>query len=124
MNFRTPPLGALKAFRSAAHFLSFTLAAEDLNVTQAAVSHQIKSLEGFLGKELFERGNRSLSLTEYGQKYLPYIDQMFAVLQEGTEELMREPGQESLTVTALPSFCARWLVPRLGLFMKAKTRSS
>ena len=119
MNFRTPPLGALKAFRSAAHFLSFTLAAEDLNVTQAAVSHQIKSLEGFLGKELFERGNRSLSLTEYGQKYLPYIDQMFAVLQEGTEELMREPGQESLTVTALPSFCARWLVPRLGLFMKA-----
>ncbi|MEM7194165.1 MAG: transcriptional regulator GcvA [Pseudomonadota bacterium] len=119
MSFRFPPLGALRTFRSAAHWLSFTQAAEELHVTQAAVSHQIKSLEGFLGKPLFVRGNRSLALSEYGESYLPYIDQMFAVLQEGTEQLMKDPGQETLTVTALPSFSTRWLVPRLGLFLKA-----
>jgi len=63
---RLPPLGSLRAFEAAARYLSFTRAAEELHVTQAAVSHQIKSLEEFLGKKLFHRRNRELALTEQG----------------------------------------------------------
>ena len=78
---KLPPLNTLRAFRVAAATLSFTEAAEQLFVTQAAVSHQIKALEEFLGKALFERGNRSLKLTEAGRQYLPYINQMFSILE-------------------------------------------
>lgn len=99
--------------------MSFTQAAEELNVTQAAVSHQIKSLEAFFNKTLFKRGNRSIELTEDGKNLLPYIDQAFSVIQEGMERLRSEGNEKTLTVSLLPSFAARWLVPRLGLFIKA-----
>lgn len=115
---RIPPLGTLRAFRSAAHCLSFTLAAEELNVTQAAISHQIKSLENNLNVALFVRGNRSLSLSEEGTRFLPYIDQMFTLLEQGIKHIQASQGGSTLTVTLLPSFASRWLVPRLGLFLK------
>ena len=119
MQLKTPPLGTLKAFRAAAHSLSFTRAAEELSVTQAAISHQIKSLESFLNISLFVRGNRSLTLSDAGVRFLPYVDQMFTVLDQGLRQLKSHSGESTLTVTLLPSFASRWLVPRLGLFLKA-----
>jgi len=119
MSTRTPPLGALRSFRAAAHCLSFTLAAEELHVTQAAVSHQIKSLEEFLKVSLFVRGNRTLALSESGERFLPYVDQMFNVLDQGLQQVQSGSTENTLTVSLLPSFASRWLVPRLGLFLKA-----
>ncbi|MEE9446383.1 MAG: transcriptional regulator GcvA [Arenicellales bacterium] len=112
-----PSLSTLKVFKAAAHHLSFTLAAEELHVTQAAVSHQIKSLETFLGLPLFVRGNRSLTLSREGHRYLPYIDQVFRVLIEGTQ-LIRQSKNHILSISVLPSFASRWLVPRLGRFTR------
>jgi len=119
MSSRTPPLGALRCFRAAAHCLSFTIAAEELHVTQAAVSHQIKSLETFLNVSLFVRGNRSLALSESGERFIPYVDQMFNVLDQGLAQMVDASTPDTLTVSLLPSFASRWLVPRLGLFLKA-----
>ena len=78
MSRRLPPLNALKAFEAAARHLSFTKAAEELFVTQAAISHQIKTLEDFLGLKLFRRRNRSLLLTEEGQGYYQDIRSIFS----------------------------------------------
>lgn len=119
MSQKLPPLGTLRAFQAAAETLSFTETAKQLFVTQAAISHQIKSLEEFLGKQLFERGNRSLKLTDSGRQYLPFVNQMFSVLKEGTEKVMLHDALPILTVSTLPSFGTRWLVPRLGLFIKS-----
>ena len=119
MNQKLPPLSTLKAFQVAAATLSFTETATRLFVTQAAISHQIKSLESFLGKKLFERGNRSLKLTEAGRQYLPFVEKMFDILAQGTENLMQSDTLPILTVSVMPSFATRWLVPRLGLFIKA-----
>ena len=119
MSQKLPPLSTLRAFRIAAHTLSFTETAKELYVTQAAISHQIKALESFLDKPLFKRGNRSLALTETGRRFLPYVDQMFAILLQGTEQIVKLDELPTLTVSVLPSFAARWLVPRLGLFIKA-----
>lgn len=77
MSRRLPPLNAVKAFEAAARHLSFTRAAEELFVTQAAVSHQIKALEEYLGLKLFRRKNRSLLLTEEGQGYFLDIKDIF-----------------------------------------------
>ena len=119
MNQKLPPLSTLKAFQVAAATLSFTETATRLFVTQAAISHQIKSLESFLGKKLFERGNRSLKLSEAGRQYLPFVEKMFDILAQGTENLMQSDTLPILTVSVMPSFATRWLVPRLGLFIKA-----
>ncbi len=118
MHHRLPPLSTLRAFRSAAHCLSFTVAAQELNVTQAAVSHQIKSLESNLDQLLFIRGNRSLKLSDAGKQFLPYVDQMFLTLEQGLNHLASKPKLDTLTVSLIPSFASRWLVPRLGLFLK------
>lgn len=118
MAVRLPPLTTLRAFKVAAQCLSFTETANELNITQAAVSHQIKALEEFFDKPLFKRGNRSLALTETGARFLPYIDQMFTVLEQGTDEVTQEDDSPTLTVSVIPSFAARWLVPRLGLFFR------
>jgi LysR family glycine cleavage system transcriptional activator len=119
MNQRLPPLSTLRAFQIAAVTLSFTETANQLFVTQAAISHQIKALETFLGKKLFERGNRSLKLTDSGRHYLPFVEKMFDLLLEGTENVMQSDHLPILTVSVMPSFATRWLVPRLGLFIKA-----
>jgi len=119
MSSRLPPLNALRVFEAAAHHLSFTRAAAELFVTQAAVSHQIKSLEESLGVALFWRRNRSLFLTEAGQQYLPVVREALELIRRGTEDLCQQTLPGTLSITVLPSFAARWLVPRLGRFIEA-----
>lgn len=110
MSKRLPPLNALRVFDAAARHLSFTRAAEELFVTQAAVSHQIKSLEDFLGLKLFRRRNRSLLLTEEGQSYFLDIKEIFSQLTEATRKLQARSAKGALTVSLLPSFAIHWLV--------------
>ena len=119
MSRKLPPLNALKAFEAAARHLSFAKAAEELNVTPAAISHQIKSLEATLGVVLFRRMTRSLLLTERGQAALPILREGFDKLAEGAEQLRRPDGGGPLTVSVVPSFGAKWLVPRLERFRAA-----
>lgn len=116
---RLPPLNALRSFEAAARHLSFTRAAAELHVTQAAVSHQIKALEDWLGIKLFRRLNRRLLLTEEGQQYLVSVRAAFDELAAGTQRLLAGDRQGVLTVSVIPSFAARWLVPRLGRFREA-----
>lgn len=99
MSKRLPPLNALRVFDAAARHLSFTKAAEELFVTQAAVSHQIKSLEDFLGLKLFRRRNRSLLLTEEGQSYYLDIKEIFSALNEATRKLQARSAKGALTVS-------------------------
>lgn len=113
---RLPPMNALRVFESAARHLSFTKAADELFVTQGAVSHQIKSLEDFLGQNLFTRRGRRLLLTETGQMYLLPVRKALDEIRYATQQLKQQDSQGVLTVAVLPSFAARWLVPRLGRF--------
>ncbi|MDP5290766.1 transcriptional regulator GcvA [Oceanimonas sp. CHS3-5] len=119
MSRRLPPLNALKAFEAAARNLSFTRAAEELFVTQAAISHQIKGLEEFLGIKLFRRRNRSLLLTEEGQSYFLEIKDIFTAISDATERLLARSAKGALTVSLQPSFAIQWLVPRLVRFSEA-----
>ncbi|WP_286232784.1 transcriptional regulator GcvA [Thalassotalea sediminis] len=116
MATRIPPLNALKAFEASARQLSFTRAAEELFVTQAAISHQIKSLEEHLGLKLFMRKNRALLLTEEGQAYYQDIKDVFRSLQDATERLLARGAKGAITVSLQPSFAIQWLVPRLHTF--------
>jgi len=118
MSKSLPPLKALRAFEVAARHLSFTRAAQELFVTQAAVSHQIKALEEHLGVRLFRRMNRSLLLTDEGQRLRPAVRQAFDLLRAASAELAAGERTGPLTVSVLPSFAARWLVPRLGSFFQ------
>ena len=111
-----PSLNGLRAFESVARHQSFTRAAEELNVTQTAVSHQIKTLEERLGLKLFDRRSRALRLTEAAKNYLPSVRSAFDELHDATERLIRRDGDATLTVSTLTSFAAKWLVPRLGGF--------
>jgi LysR family glycine cleavage system transcriptional activator len=113
---RLPPLNALRAFEASARQLSFTRAAEELFVTQAAVSHQIKALEEYLGIKLFMRKNRSLLLTEEGQSYYLDIKDLFTSLYEATERLLARGAKGAITVSSQASFAIQWLVPRLSAF--------
>ena len=114
-----PPLNGLRAFEAAARHMSFTDAAEELSVTQAAISHQVRGLEQRLGLKLFVRRNRSLLLSEAGQAYLPSVRSAFDQLNEATEKLLQKDRGGHLTVTTTTSFAVKWLVPRLGGFQRA-----
>ncbi|USD65879.1 transcriptional regulator GcvA [Vibrio sp. SCSIO 43136] len=116
MSRRLPPLNSLRVFEAAARHLSFTRAAEELFVTQAAVSHQIKTLEDFLGLKLFRRRNRSLLLTEEGQSYFLDIKDVFTSLSEATDKVLERSEKGALTISLPPSFAIQWLVPRLADF--------
>ena len=116
MGKRLPPLNALKAFETAARHLSFTKAAEELFVTQAAVSHQIKSLETYLSTKLFLRRNRTLLLTEEGQAYFMELRDIFSHLQEATDRLLALGSKGAITVAAPPSFASQWLVSKISQF--------
>jgi LysR family glycine cleavage system transcriptional activator len=113
---RLPPLNALRAFEASARQLSFTRAAEELFVTQAAISHQIKSLEEFLGIKLFMRKNRALLLSEEGQAYYLDIKDVFNAINDATERLLARGEKGAITVSTQPSFAIQWLVPRLNAF--------
>ncbi|WP_170765416.1 LysR substrate-binding domain-containing protein [Ruegeria lacuscaerulensis] len=113
-----PPLGWLRTFEAAARHLSFTGAARDLNMTQSAVSQQIKSLEGFLGQPLFLRRPRALELTEAGITYLPVVREAFRTLVRGTQAVTGDQ-QNSVQVQSNISFAVNWLAPRLPAFRAA-----
>ena len=114
-----PPLNALKAFESAGRHMSFTEAAKELHVTPAAVSHQIKTLESFLGVKLFHRKNRSLQLTLAGQACLPGLRKGFEHLGASVIRVQSTVTTEPLVISAPPIFGAKWLVPRISEFSVA-----
>ena len=116
---RLPPLNALKAFEAAARSESFTRAAEELNVTQGAVSHQVKALEETLGLKLFNRERQRLILTEAGREYLGVVRDALDQIAFGTERLLQRQSSGVLTVSTSPDFAAKWLVVRLGRFVDA-----
>lgn len=116
MATRLPPMNTLRAFEAAARHLSFTLAAEELHVTQAAVSHQIKTLEEALGVRLFRRLNRAIRLTEEGQEFVGEVRKALSHLVTAVERLAAPDAGGPLTISVLPSFASKWLVPRLGRF--------
>lgn len=119
MSQRLPPLNALKAFEAAARHLSVKKAAVELNVTPAAVSHQIRTLEEYLNVQLFHRYNRALELTDAARACLPKLREGFDCLAQAVERLRTHTSGGMLTVSAAPSFAARWLMPRLHRFIAA-----
>ncbi|MGE3968047.1 MAG: transcriptional regulator GcvA [Dongiaceae bacterium] len=116
---RLPPLNALKAFEAAARHESFTKAAQELHVTQGAVSHQVKALETELGFRLFGRESQRLLITEAGRFYLEVVRDAFDRIASGTERLLERQNAGALTVTTSPNFASKWLVHRLGRFAEA-----
>lgn len=115
-NKKLPPLNALKAFESAARHLNFTKAADELFVTQAAVSHQIKLLEDFLNVQLFHRRNRLLELTELGLQYFDEIHPLLEQIVAATDRIRLKNQRQILTISVPQTFGMHWLVPRLNDF--------
>jgi DNA-binding transcriptional LysR family regulator len=111
-----PPLNALRAFEAAARHLSFTVAADELHVTQAAVSHQVKALEDRLGLKLFRRLPRGLMLTEQGQALLPELRGAFDRIEQAMAKLSVLGNEGPLTISLMTTFALTWLVPRLHRF--------
>tara|TARA_B100000029_G_scaffold497818_1_gene565820 strand:- start:796 stop:1704 length:909 start_codon:yes stop_codon:yes gene_type:complete len=109
-------LTALRAFEAAARHLSFTKAAEELAVTPAAISNHIKALENQYGVQLFRRLTRAVTLTEAGQSALPLLRQGFDKLSEAADRLGNLNPGGTITVSVLPFFASKWLVPRLHGF--------
>jgi LysR family glycine cleavage system transcriptional activator len=118
MSGHLPPLSALRAFESAARHMSFSRAALELHVTPAAISHQIHALEQDLGVRLFHRMNRSIELTASARVLLPGLSEAFAGIQSSVRRLRAHNDTGTLTVTASPSFAAKWLVLRLHRFQE------
>lgn len=113
---RLPPLTALRAFEAAARHLSFARAADELHVTPAALSYQIRSLEENLGTPVFHRLNRAVELTAAGRALYPSVSDGFSALQRGWAAALRMQTDNTLTVTAGPAFTAKWLAPRMYRF--------
>jgi LysR family glycine cleavage system transcriptional activator len=116
---RLPPLNALRAFEAAARHLNFSRAADELSVTPGAVSQQIQNLEDYVGAPLFKRTPKGLLLTDAAQTALPALREAFDRLAEAASLLTAAVDGRRLTLTAPPSFAAKWLVPRLGAFEQA-----
>ena len=119
MRPRLPPLNNLKAFDAAARHESFTRAAEELCVTQGAVSQQVKALEAALGIKLFNRERQRLIITEAGRYYLTIVRDALDRIALGTERLLQRQNAGVLTISTSPDFAAKWLVHRLGNFAEA-----
>src|SRR5438067_7877538 len=114
-----PPLNALRSFEAAARHQSFTRAADELCVTQGAVSHQVKALEIELGLKLFNRERQRLAITGAGHDYLAVVRDAFDRIALGTDRLLPRLHSGVITVTTSPDFAAKWLVGRLGRFAQA-----
>src|SRR5438270_7690295 len=121
MRPRLPALNSLKTFEAAARHESFTRAAEELCVTQGAVSQQVKALEAGLGIKLFNRERQRLIITEAGRDYLTVVRDALDRIALGTERLLQRQNAGVLTVSTSPDFAAKWLVHRLGHFAEAHT---
>ncbi|HDM8044433.1 TPA: LysR family transcriptional regulator [Vibrio campbellii] len=119
-----PPLNSLKAFEATARLQSFTKAAEELNVTRAAVSQQVKSLEVYLDATLFERNGAQLNLTQAAHGYLPVVSHVFQSLSAATQHLFSRQQQAQLTLHVAHSFCSQWLMPRLADFNRQHPKIS
>ncbi len=116
MTRRLPPLLALRFFESVARHESFTRAADELCVTQAAVSHQIKALEEWFGEPLFQRLSRSIKLTDLGMKLAAPLGQAFDLMSDATEDALHEERTTVITVAVFDSFASEWIIPRLHRF--------
>lgn len=116
-NRRTPPLGSLRVFVAAARSQSVTDAAAQLHLTHGAVSHQLRQLQDYLGVALFERHGRGLKLTAQGAAYAEQVSRALSDIGKATDQLMAARDYRRLRVTCMPSFAARWLLPRLGNFI-------
>lgn len=116
---RIPPLSAVQTFEAAARHLSFQRAAQELHVTPSAVSHQVRSLEQFLGTRLFRRLTRQVVLTPEGQAYLPAIRTALDQIQTATARITASRSGGPLTMSVAPTFATGWLVPRLPHFQVA-----
>nr|WP_315477255.1 LysR substrate-binding domain-containing protein [uncultured Undibacterium sp.] len=117
LHIRSAPLGAIRAFEAAARLGSFKLAAHELSVTPAAISHQLAALEDYLGTTLFVRSNRLVQLTAKGQQLSEQVTSSFAQLQQALEQASAlRADNQVLVVSAAPSIAAKWLVPRLSRF--------
>ena len=115
-----PPLNWFRAFECAARHLSFTGAAEELNLTQSAVSQNVRALETRLGKVLFQRKARGLALTDAGRQLLPYVSGALSDLSQGTAIFDPLRSDEVLTIACSTSFSLLWLAPRLAAFRQAE----
>ena len=113
---RIYPLNALRAFEVSARHLSFVKAAEELSVTPAAISHQVKKLEEYLGLSLFKRRSQGLLLAEAGQKLSSDLRDVFLRMDRAIEQVADSDSRSSLTLTVAPTFAAMWLIPRLQKF--------
>jgi LysR family glycine cleavage system transcriptional activator len=118
-NTALPSLNALRVFEAAARYMSFTDASRELHITQTAVSHQVKALEGELGVALFRRGPRRVALTPVGRAWAAELGPIFAQLHAAHRKLRgaSRRGHGEVALSILPSFASRWLVPRLGRFL-------
>ncbi|CAI8764241.1 MULTISPECIES: LysR substrate-binding domain-containing protein [Pseudomonas] len=114
--FAKLPLTALRGFESAARLGSFKAAAQELNVSPAAISHQVKSLEAFLGVRLFERSSQSVCLSADGERLQPFMHRALLDIQHGLQVLSPPCAAQSLVVSTTPAFASLWLIPRLGDF--------
>lgn len=116
MRPRLPPLNSLRLFEAAARLLSFKNAAEELLLTPSAVSHGIQSLEEWLGAPLFLRTTKGLVLSEAGNAYIPIVRQALDLLASGSAKIVNKHSLGQLSISAAPTFGARWLLPRLHKF--------
>lgn len=119
MPLSLPPLNGLRAFEAAARHLSFTRAADELHVTQTAISHQIRKLEEQLGVRLFIRVPGAVHLTPAAETYLAAVHAAFEDLRGATARLRGDGGRRVLRLSTTPSFATKWLVPRLAAFQEA-----
>jgi LysR family glycine cleavage system transcriptional activator len=118
MSRQIPPLPALRAFEAAARLGGFSKASEELCVSPGAIAHQVKQLEEWLGFDLFLRKPRSVELTEPGNRFFKTVHTLLDDLATAAGDLRRWAGDKEVTVTAMPSFVTRWLMPRLGQFRR------
>lgn len=116
---KLPPLNAIRVFEAVGRLLSFSRAAAELSVTPSAISHQIRSLEDYLGMRLLQRQGSRIQLTSSGQRYLTQVSQGLTVLSHATRSLKTGRGQRLLRITAGASLASLWLLPRLEGFIKA-----
>ncbi len=116
---RLPPMQALRAFDATARARSLTRAAESLNLTHSAISHQIKALEADFGVRLIERAGRGIRLTDEGERFATRLRDVLADLGDAVREATERTHSRQLRVSVIPSFAARWLLPRVGRFFAA-----
>ena len=121
---RLPPLNALRGFEAAARLGSFNRAAEELFVTPSAISHQVKSLEEYLGVPLFRRDRRRIVLTASGEKYLGAVEHALDEIDTATRRLVASPNASAVNISVAPGFLTRWLVPRINAAAVKSARPS